>query len=367
MNDLKVKTIKGVNNLSFEKITREAEIQSPLQNFELVTQKIEYRKDPLLNHWSRINALRAERVKQAKAPGENYDENLDALVNSSANKCFFCPENVLKSTPKFPAKLQIGERIIVGDFSLFPNLFVFSEFHAVGVLGTKHFTPLNEIKKETWKNALIGSKKFFEGTYNHDSEIRFPSINFNYLPPSASSIIHPHIQIIQDIQPTKLTEQMISQSKHYFEKSNNKNNYWIDLIESEKMLNERFIAENDSMAWLATYSPIGKNELTGILKIPKTDITQLTDEELDVFAEGIQKALTALYEGRGARSVNMAIYLGAISEDISNHYRINLKIVSRPLLLPNYTADVGFMEMLHQETIGEASPEVIAESVKEFF
>ena len=81
----------------------------------------------------------------------------------------------------------------------------------------------------------------------------------------------------------------------------------------------------------------------------------------------INKALKALYKGRGVRSVNMALFLGPINEDISEYFRISIKIVSRPILVPNYTGDIGFMELLHTETIAEASPEIIAETVREFF
>ncbi|MFW9922793.1 MAG: hypothetical protein ACFFDW_05830 [Candidatus Thorarchaeota archaeon] len=359
--------ISGVNNIKFEKITRVAKIKSPLEGFNLVSQKIEYRKDPLLNHWSRLNALRAERVKQASAPGENFQDNLNQLIENSAKKCFFCPNNIPNSTPKFPKELGLGERITKDDFSLFPNLFVFSEYHAVGVLGTEHFKPIDKIPAKTWKNALLGSIEYFKAITKYDPQVKYPSINFNFLPTSASSIIHPHIQLIQDILPTKLTGELLKESLKYFQESGKQWNYWVDLIESEKKLQERFIAESKSMAWIATFSPIGKNELTGICKLPKTDITTFNDKEVEMFSMEIEKALKALVKGRGASAVNMAIFLGPMHEDHSKEFRISIKIVTRPTLLPNYTADVGFMEMLHQETVGEATPENIAESVREYF
>ncbi|HUU77424.1 MAG TPA: hypothetical protein VMX55_03710 [candidate division Zixibacteria bacterium] len=364
-NDLEI--IQGSGKLHFEKRTRIAKIRSPLANFEVVEQKIEYRKDPLLDHWSRINALRAERVKQATNPGENYETNLKELIAKSAEKCFFCPQNVQKSTPKFPEEINLGERIIRNNFALFPNLFVFSENHAVGVLGEKHFTPLNEISPEIWKEAIMGSIEYFKALYKTNKEIVYPSINFNFLPPSASSIIHPHIQIIQDVQPTEMTEKLLKKSREYFENSKQKNNFWIDLIETEKKLKSRLVSDNDFMTWVATYSPIGKNELTGICKIPKTDITQFNEQEATALANEICKALNALYQGRGVRSVNMALYIGPIEEDVSEYFRINIRIVSRPTLEPNYTGDIGFMELLHTETIAEASPEIIAETVREYF
>jgi len=201
--------------------------------------------------------------------------------------------------------------------------------------------------------------------YNSRNEVKYPTFNFNFLPPSASSIVHPHIQITQDIKLTKMCDEFITKSENYYKE--NSSNYWLDLIASEKMIKERFISENDFMAWFATFSPFGKNELTGVVKIEKTDITQFSDEEMELLGLEITKALSALYNGRSARSVNMAIFLGPVQENYSEFYRIHVKIVTRPLLAPNYTADIGFMELLHNEPIAEATPEDIAKSVRDFF
>jgi len=365
---------KGIGLIKFEKITATAKLRSPLEGFKETEQKIEYRKDPLTNHWSRINKLRAERVIQAAAPGDSFEENLQAIIKNSGQKCFFCPENITKSTPKFSEHLGIGERITIEDFNLFPNLFVFSEYHAVGTLGKEHFTRLHEFPMGIWKKALLGSIAYFKAVHSFDRNQKYPSINFNFLPPSASSIIHPHIQIIQDAQPTKYTNLLFEYSKNYsqeIKKMKNKNtstgNYWIDLILSEKESNERFICENDFMSWVATYSPTGKDEIMGIIKTPKTDITTFTDSECESLAKEITTALKALFLGRGVTSVNMAMFLGPIGEDISNNYRIIIKIVSRPTLVPNYTGDIGFMELLHSEPIAAATPEIIAQTVKQYF
>ena len=367
MNKEDVEIIQGVGSIELEKRIRVAKIRSPLTNFEEIEQNIEFRKDPLLKHYSRINALRAERVKQAAGPGENYEKNLEELVSKSSEKCFFCPHNVLKSTPKFPEELDIGERISRNDFTLFPNLFVFSENHAVGVLGQKHYTSLKDFSDSIWKDAILGSIDYFKAVYKFNKQIKYPSINFNYLPPSASSILHPHIQIVHDIQATEMIEKLLVKSEEYFNDSNRENNFWLDLIETEKKFKERLISDNEFMTWVASFSPTGKNELTGICKSSKTDITQFNEQETLMLAKEINTAFKALYKGRGVRSLNMAMFIGPIGEDVSDYFRISVKIVSRPVLVPNYTGDIGFMELLHTETIAEASPEIIAETVREFF
>ncbi|MBN1331056.1 MAG: hypothetical protein JXA54_16405 [Candidatus Heimdallarchaeota archaeon] len=364
----------GIGLIKFEKTTTIARMRNPLEGFKETEQKIEYRRDPLTNHWSRINKLRAERVIQASVPSDSFEENLQQIVKNSAQKCFFCPENIIKSTPKLSETLNLGERITIGDFTLFPNLFVFSEYHAVGTLGKEHFTRLHEFPIKIWKEALQGSIKYFKAVHSFDPSQKYPSINFNFLPTSASSIIHPHIQVIQDAQPTKYSDLLFKQSEVYSkrimdtnESNSSSGNYWLDLIASEKIINERFIKENDFIAWIATFSPTGKDEIMGILKNPKTDITLFTERECELLAYEITTALKAIYFGRGATAVNMAIFIGPIDEDISSNYRIIIKIVSRPTLVPNYTGDIGFMELLHSEPIAAATPEIIANTIKPYF
>ena len=367
----KKETIEGYGKIKFEKLISYGKIRNPQEDFKLIEQKIEYRKDPLTKHYSRINRLRAERVKQANLPGENVEDNIKKLIDNSMEKCFFCPVNVSKSTPKLPEELGLGERFTNGDFLLFPNLYVFSENHAIGVLGKEHFTHLKDFKTKIWKEAIKGSIEYFKAVYKNNNKNIYPSINFNYLPPSASSIIHPHIQIIQDCQPTKYTQILLDESYNYSKKNKKSaksfGNYWLDLIESEKKLNERFIFENDFITWLASFSPMGKDELLGIVKIAKTDITTFTENEIEEIAKSIVTAFNALYQGRGSMSINMATYLGPIGYNLSKYFRITIKIVSRPILTPNYTGDIGFMELLHNEPIAAATPEVIAETVKKYF
>ncbi len=368
MEASKKEIVKGKGKILFEKDIAIATIRSPLEGFKLVQQKIERRYDPLLKIPSRINALRAERVKQAILPGENFEANLQKIVEASSKKCFFCSNFLKQSTPKFPEELTLEERISIGDIIVFPNLFVFSQNHAVVTLGSKHFTNLPDFSPAIWRDAILGSIKYFKAVYKLNPELKFPSINFNFLPPSASSIIHPHIQIILDDKPTYLTDLLLTKSQDYYNVTTTPEtkgrNYWLDLLESERELDQRFITENDFMTWTATFSPIGKDELTGIIKIPKTDITKFSDEEVGALAEELVQVFRALYHGRGVTAVNMALYCGPINESLEKFYRLNLRIISRPTLMPNYTNDTGFMELLHREPIAAASPEMIARDVR---
>ncbi len=115
-----------LGKIEFEKRIQKARLRSPLQDFKLVTQSIEVRKDPLTGRRCRINIERAKRPKQAPQTTE-----FGNIIERSKAKCFFCLENIEKSTPMFPEGFP--DRIKVGDACVFPNLFPFGGFHAVGV------------------------------------------------------------------------------------------------------------------------------------------------------------------------------------------------------------------------------------------
>lgn len=115
---------KGVGGVEFRKIIVEAKLLNPLKSFSLDIQSIEYRKDPLFDGWTRINTLRASRIKQI----EEKDEKLfEKMIRESKAECPFCPEKVLSDTPMFTSELFDSGRFKRNTYILFPNLFPFRQ------------------------------------------------------------------------------------------------------------------------------------------------------------------------------------------------------------------------------------------------
>jgi galactose-1-phosphate uridylyltransferase len=340
-----------------EKITEKVRFLSPLKGFEEEEQDIEYRKDPLTGKWSRVNIQRSKRVKQGQ--GEyNYDE----LIEKSREKCFFCPENLDKTTPRFSSDLIPQGYVERGETRVFPNLFPFARHHAVATLTEAHFLRTGQFKKQHVEDTLLASLDFCRQIYSKDRKASYVTFNWNHLFPSGASIIHPHVQVTLDSRPSYMTEKILIASRAYLKKNNR--SYWDDIVKEEKQRMERYIATVDAIEFLASYSPFGNNEVLIVFN-NKSTFTELNDKEVSNLASGIEKILKG-YEEMGVESFNLTTYSGPIEGD-ADGFNLSMRIISRAPPLPYYTSDVGFMEGLHYERVVESLPEDVAQTMRRFF
>src|SRR4030065_1445172 len=105
--------------IRFKRSEEAAVLHNPLKNFEVDAQPIEYREDPLSGFTSFIRSGRAFWAGVYKTDAAV----LERLIEETRGKCFFCPEKVATSTPKFTADFISGGRLTRGEAILFPNLF----------------------------------------------------------------------------------------------------------------------------------------------------------------------------------------------------------------------------------------------------
>ncbi len=340
----------------FEKLVVNSEFHTPLKDFAIDVQPIEYRKDPLFSSWCRINVKRTERIKQWKSDADFWDS-----IEKSKKGCFFCPENIEKTTPRFLASIAKEGRIKHGETQVFPNLFPFAQYHAIATLGESHFTDLHEFTTRQIEDTLTASIDFFSRVLKADKKARWPSFNWNNLPPSGASIIHPHVQLVVDKRPTYMTERLLKASSEYFKQHGR--NFWVELIKAEVESGERLIGRRNGMVWMTTFAPIGNNEVTAVFE--DTSSLDLTAKQIKAFAAGLQRVLKGYYE-LGVKSFNLTTY-SAPFDDKREDFFTHAKIISRPPPLRDYTSDSGFMEVLHMERVVENMPERLAENLRLFF
>lgn len=346
-----------MKKIEFEKSVQEARLRDPFKNFEQVAQRVEVRRDPLSGDMCRINLERAGRPKQT--PTKTAE--LNGLIESSKPKCFFCPENIEKTTPMFAGGLP--DRIRAGGAWVFPNLFPFGGHHAVGVFSDDHYLDLNQFKPKLLEDCFKACLEYFELIHEKDREIRYWHINWNHMPPSGASIIHPHVQIFADGRPTVRLRRLTEASKAY--RGKNKSNYWSDLVEAEASNRERFIGKSGLVAWLASFAPLGNKEVMGIFS-DTSSLAGLKGSSLSRFCEGLHSVLKG-YHAMGVQSFNLATLSGPCDEDWSDFYLLNVRLIARPNPAPFYTGDNGFMERFHQEPVIETMPEDLAERLKAHF
>ncbi|MEM0358502.1 MAG: hypothetical protein QXG22_00610 [Candidatus Hadarchaeales archaeon] len=340
----------------FRKEVREVRFLSPLQGFNEVVQKVEFREDPLTGRWSRINLERAKRVRQAMG-----ESPLD-LLRESAKGCFFCPENLEDSTPKLPPEFG-EERMRKGEATLFPNLFPFAEFHAVVVLSREHLLTVRDFHSRMLEDALRLSFEYFERVKGVEPRAVYAMLNWNHLPSAAASIVHPHFQLLVDRTPTFWLEKVLEGGKRYRRRTGR--NFWSDLLREERRRGERWIGEGERIGWLAAFAPQGQNEVWAVFK-EASCFGEVGEEGVGELAEGLSSVLRG-YAELGVETFNLTSFSGPEDGRGKKYHRLNLRLISRPPLRPLYTSDSGFMERFQYEPVVETMPEELAAKLRKIF
>jgi len=323
---------------------------------QLIREQTQYRFDPLTNAQVRINPARARRVKQA---GVSANE-LERLILVSKETCPFCPERAEKETPCFPAEISAEGRIRIGESLLFPNLNPFGEHHAVGVLSKEHFLDLDEFSPEMLRDNLLAAKHYIFSAHVRNGKARYPVYMWNYLPPSAGSIIHPHVQILLEREPTPWLRELITKSRNYYRRTGE--NYWANLVEEEKKLGERFIAGDELLSVMATFAPCGFNEVCFIFN-GVSSLAQLDERQIQRFSTYLSKVLKA-YKEMGIGSFNLVTLSGAIGQNQAQFYWMSARLISRPYPRGIYTNDSGPMERVQGIWVIDTLPEEVARKIK---
>ena len=326
-----------------------------LQKF--IRNHVEYRIDPLTSGQSRINPKRAKRAKQTE---NNVEQK--GIISRSKTQCIFCPNQIEKQTTEFPIDICQTGRIKEGETTIFPNLYPFAENHAVGVITTEHFLDLDQFTEELLKDNLVASRDYILSINANNHKARFPTYIWNYMPPSAGSIIHPHVQIMVDTEPIPEIKKFLQKSKKYFQ--NNKKNYWQVLVEDEKKLGQRYIGGSDMLSLIVSFAPRGFNEVQFIFQ-GISSLSELTLKLIDDFVSCLVKLLNG-YKELGVGAFNLVTYSSAVNQN-HEYYWLNMKLISRPFPKGVYTNDTGPMERLYDVWVIDTLPEMVAEKLRIHF
>ena len=330
-----------------------------IQFRKILRDQVEYRFDPLTDSQVRINPARARRIRHS----ETREDELDRLIEASRRACPFCPERIETETPRFPKEISDDGRIKVGESLIFPNLNPFGECHAVGTLSKKHFLHLDEFIPEMIRDNLRAVISYILSAHAQDSEASYPIYMWNHMPPSAGSIIHPHVQILLERQPTPQLSNLITKSLHYY--GEKMKNYWASLVEEERRLKERFIIGNDLLSVVASFAPCGFNEVCFIFH-GASSLTQLKERQVETFSIYLSKVLKA-YQSMGIGSFNLATLSGPVDRSQAEFYWMSARLISRPYPRGIYTNDSGPMERMQSVWVIDTLPEELTQKMKHFF
>ena len=231
--------------IEFRKETRTSSFLDPMNNFTEKSLSMEFRYDPLTKDMGVIIEFRYR-------PPEKPD--LSQLIAKSLQmSCPFCPELVDKVTPKFIPDICPEGRIKIGEATVFPNPLPYMPYSAITVLGSKHFVGLNEFTPKMIYDAFLASQDYFKKVHEYDSEAKYYCIMWNYMPPSGSSQVHPHLQVFAGYFPLAYHQKLLDVSQKY--RDENSANYWSNLTAQEEKLQERYITTLGNTVWLTSFVP----------------------------------------------------------------------------------------------------------------
>lgn len=344
--------------IRFKKFEEMALLHNPLKNFEIDSQPIEYREDPLSGFTSFIRTGRSVWAGIYKTD----EAVLKRLVEETRVKCYFCPEKVTTSTPTFPADFIPEGRLTRGEAILFPNLFAHKQYSGVVALTRKHYLGLDEFTPDMLMNAFKLADLYIRRAHEV-SGVEYAEIGGNYLYPSGSSVVHPHLQVIASHGPHSLIKVYTEKSKSHHRKYSR--NYWDELIDQEMQLGERYVGRIGSTEWFTPFAPVKEDEVNAVVR-GKSNILDFDDTDWEGLAQGISRVLRA-YHDKGFSCFNFAIYSGPLGKKLSHYLWAGTKIISRSSVQTYPVSDTWYSSSILLDGFVVEPPEEVAKQMRPYF
>lgn len=339
--------------IRFRKKLLHQELLDPNNNFEPALVPIEIRWDTLTGRTTLIQEFKF----RGKLPKPDYS----AMIEKTRPVCPFCPGTLEKVSPKFPPELVPEGRLNYRGTVVIPNVNPYASYSALAILAPVHFLELSEFSEEIIVNGMRACQEYLRKVASYDPAAKYISINWNYLPPSGGSVIHPHFQAVAAYVAPTYEKETLAASRRYFNR--NRTIYWADLVKAEKERGERFIGETGNVSWLVNFAGRGREpDIISIFE-KKHSILQLSESDFVDFYEGLRRVFKYMGDNNYI-SFNMVLYSAPPGrEDFRVHTRLKLRF-QFPLLS---TADYCFMEALHDQFLCQTYPEAVAREVKTYF
>ena len=340
--------------MEFRAVQKETRVLNPARGMEERRIPSEIRYDPLTGRTARVCHF-------MNLQWEKPD--FEALVAGTETTCPFCPERVMDVTPAFLPEILPQGRMVSGDMVLFPNIAPYDALGAVATLGSRHYLPMTEIDGDRIARGFALAQAFFRRI----EEIGHPEgvyyvVNWNYMPPAGSSLIHPHLQVFATATAPNLMREELAASEAYA--AAHGSCYWEDLVRAEMADGSRFLGRTGRTAWMSAFAPMGvAGDVLAVTEGVRATL-DLTEGDLADIARGLTR-LMAAYDRMGIYAFNMNFFTGAAGQD---HTRFHLLFSPRTFFNQALsTPDVGALRNLFNETICMAYPEEIGETLRAEF
>ena len=340
--------------MQFESIKKETVILNPQKGMARRTIPSEIRIDPLTGRTARICHFMALEWEKP---------DFDAMVAGTETWCSFCEEKVLTVTPCFPPELIPEGRLQKSDMVIFPNIAPYDSIGAVATFGSRHYIPMTDFTVDHMAAAFGFAVDFFRriADTGHPESV-YHIVNWNYMPPAGSSLIHPHLQVFSTSTAPNLMRQENDASRGY--QNQNGTVYWEDLVAAERATGDRYLGRIGRTHWMTAFAPMGvAGDVLAVVEGACCTL-DLTPEDLSDLSVGLVR-LMAEYDKMGIYSFNMNFFTAAKGDD---HFRFHLLFSPRTFFNQQLgTPDIGALRNLFNETLCMAYPEEINAQLKKGF
>jgi galactose-1-phosphate uridylyltransferase len=287
--------------------------------------------------------------------------DLDALGRATRESCPFCPGRLEQATPRFLDELLPGGRMWEGAMVVVPNYLPYDLVCAVAILGPEHLVRLTEMEAP-WIAAGFTLAQRFQRTI----AARLPaaghrSLNWNFMPPSGGSLVHPHLQLVAGDRPYRFSAALADAARAYRVRTGR--DYWPDLLAEERRLTERVIGTTGRWTWLTAFAP--RSRFFEVLAVHETasSFERLPAADLVTLGEGLVRIL-AYFDSLAFWAFNLVI-LGR-EEPGDEGFRVQLRITPRLTILPAGMSDISFV-LYQGEFLAFYRPETIASAIRPRF
>jgi galactose-1-phosphate uridylyltransferase len=331
-----------MRRLAFEREIFETELLDPRRGFEPTRTTVEMRRDPLTGHSARILPA------GSFPPPARHD--LERLAAETRQACPFCAERIEEQTPRLPADVWPEGRIAVGEAVLFPNLVPYAKWSSVSVYSAeRHALALTELTPALVADNLRAQRDFGQAVLAFDPSAAWVSVNANHLPPSGSSIFHPHLQGSAHPLPTTMQRLLAAVPPEDVRA----------LLAAERQDGTRHVASSARIDWIASFAPVGPAEICAFVSGAGSP-HELEDRQVDELARGISTVL-GVYDSLGFQSFNLALY-GVPGAEI-----LLVRLVARAYFGAAERSDAMWSERLQWEAATDLLPEHVAELARAAF
>lgn len=337
--------------VTFQTLQDKARFLNPMKKFAPDVIPFEIRMDPLTGLTSRVFDF----------PFKAEKPDLSGIVQRSREIfCPFCPETLDESTPLFPRDLIQEGRIKVGMATLIPNLIPFDKYAGVAILSHQHYVPMDAFTAENMKDAFMASLAFIRRVEEADPSVQAFYINWNYMPPAGSSMVHPHLQPNCGEIPTNELRRQLGGSRRYARETGR--HFWHDYMDEERKRGERYLGETGPTWWGMSYAPFSFLPDVTCIFPHHVSLARAGEAEIDSFLDGLSRVLRYFHE-QDIYSFNLALFSVRQEESFRMNGRIGPRLFPRAI----GNNDMAYLQTMHREPFTVRPPEKVCMELKTFF